>query len=274
MARRSPIASVPAPGDLRTGSNKHGPKKVPPGHVRLKSPRPALVVFRPLGPMKPRVISGYGGWNLTARPRDIALTDWIGREPLRVQFQIFFDAHFKNANFRTGVDKPFAKRLSVERDCRTLEKMAGVVPDSPEPPKLIMDGGKAIPHDHPQAPHVHWVIEVLDWDDEMEEKNDRGGRTRAVATVTMLQYVKDERIPRLTAAHRRKQIKNKKGKHTKGAFITSDVIISAREGDTLVKIATRELGNARLWHELAKLNKIRDGRKVIKKGKKIKIIDV
>lgn len=280
MARASvgPRASVPAPGDLRTGSNKHGPKKVPPGHVRLKSARPALVLYRPLGPMKPRPIAGYGGWTVTARPRDIALTDWTGREPLRVQFQIFFDAHFKNANFRSGVDIPFEKRLSVERDCRTLEKMAGVIPGSPEPPTLIVDGGRAIPHDYVHAPHVRWVIEILDWDEEMEEKNGKGERTRACANVTMMQHVKDEKIPRLTAAHRRKERKKKKKGPKKAGVMLGfggpDIIISAREGDTLIKIATRELGNWRLWTDLAKLNGIRDGRKVLKKGRKIKIINV
>ena len=79
---------------------------------------------------------------------------------------------------------------------------------------------------------------------------------------------------RLTAAHRRKQKKDKKGSGKKaGQFVTGDVIIRARQGDTLVKIAARELGNAKLWHKLAKLNGIRDGRKELKKGRKIKIID-
>lgn len=268
-AGTNPVASVPGPGDLQTGAGRHGPKKVPAGMVRLKAVgRPKLQIYRPLGPLKPKVLPPNTGWTLTQRPRDIALTDWTGREPQRITFQILIDSQMKDIMAgRPG--RPFEKRLSAEKDCRTLERMYGLVPNSPEPPKLIVDGGRGIPSDYVHAPHLKWVIETLDWEDDYDERNEKGQRTRAMATIVLMQWVKDERIPRLTAAHRRK----KKGDKDGGGPIElgGNPIIRARKGDTLVKIATRVLGNARLWHKLAKLNKIRDGRKVLKEGQKIKV---
>lgn len=272
-----PIASVPGPGDIESGTGRHGPMIVPPGMVRIKSVSGAVgkqQLYRPLGPMKPRVVSGYGGWQVTQRPRDIGLTDWIGREPMRVQFQVLIDSALRDiVAGRPG--RAFGDRLSCEKDCRTLEKMAGLTPGSPEPPKVIFDGGRGIPHDASHAKRNRWVIEVLEWDEEYDERNSDGERTRALATLTMMQYVKDERIPRLTAAHRRKQKKDKKkgGGERAAVFGDQEVIIRAREGDTLVKIAARHLGNAKLWTRLAKINGIRDGRRVLKKGRKIKLFN-
>lgn len=240
------------------------PDPVKPGSVRIHSDDPDLTVHELLGPKKPRVVSPYGGWQVTARPRRIGLTDWVGRDPLKVNFDIMIESRDRRREFseREGV--------RVEKACRALERMAGLDADDPEPPILKVDGGGAIPHDYHDASHVRWVIETLEWDEDAEERNDYGNRTRALANIVVMQYVEEERLSRLSAAHerrRRKKDRTKSKRSKKGAKKKEYVV---KSGDTLAEIAARELGNYRRWTEIAQKNGIRDPRS-LRVGQRLKL---
>lgn len=184
------------------------------------------------------------GWEEVGRPRDISLTEWSGRSPLRVAGPFMIDG--------------WQERRSVEADCRNLERMYGMMAGSPEPPLVLFDAGGSVPHDHTNSPFLEYVIENVEWGDYLGEV-DR--RLRQEGIITFLQYVEDERLAKQSAAqrNRRRNRKHKKGKGKKGA---RQKTYTVRAGDTLTSIAARQLGNANRWREIAKLNNIRDPRSI------------
>jgi hypothetical protein len=216
--------------------------------VLLESDEPKLRLFESLGFVKPRVVSNYGGYQVTPRQRELGLTDWIGRDPIKVHFDILFDE--------------FRAQRSVEGRCRTLERMAGMWLDDPEPPLLTVDAVGAIPHDNSIAPNRRWVVETLEWSDEFEERLDRGDRCRAVALVTLMQYVEDRRIKKLSAAHQRRK-KKKQKKRRSGRRGSGRRRATVRPSDTLMSIASEHLGDQTRWPEIAELNGLRDPRLLI-----------
>lgn len=237
--------------DKPASAPQYGNSEADIGMVRLISHDPPLEVYESLGPMKPRVVSAYGGWENTARRRDVALTDWAGRDPLKVTFQVFFQSEEQTRSWR------LREGLSVEKACRTLEKMGGLDRDDPEPPVLIVNGGGAIPHDYHEAPHVLWHIETLEWDEETEERNDYGNRTLALGTLVISQHVEEDVLASLSAANEVRK-KSKKGSSKKGKAGARKKSYTVKSGDTLASIAADKLGNYRRWPEIAKLNSIRD----------------
>lgn len=238
--------------------------EVTPGFVFMKAldpgeKRKSLRLTEELGPKKPQVVSAYGGWQVTQRPRKIGLTDWVGRDPLKVAFNIMFEGSGRLPGVQT------------ERRCRILEAMAGLDSDDPEPPLLIVDGGGGIPHDYTRASHVTWVIETLDWSEDEEIRNHAGNRTRALANVTIMQYSEEERLAGFSAAHDvRKKKRATRKKSTKSKRGSDDKSHTVKQGETLSTIAANRLGNYRRWKEIADLNNIRDPN-FIKVGQKLKL---
>ena len=64
---------------------------VPTQHVRVRSPEAGVSLDLLLGETPPHYTNGFGGWELVARPRDIAMTVWRGGEPLAVEFSVMLD---------------------------------------------------------------------------------------------------------------------------------------------------------------------------------------
>jgi hypothetical protein len=62
-----------------------------PGYVRLTCDDPALDVTVLLGPDPVHVTSGVGGWQVTARPRQVGMTTWAGVEPIQLSLSLMFD---------------------------------------------------------------------------------------------------------------------------------------------------------------------------------------
>lgn len=211
-------------------------------------------------PIRVALIKGDGawvptappGWQEVARPRDLALTEWDGRSPMRVSGPFLFDG--------------WSEGKSVEPDIRNLERMLGIAAGAPEPPVVLFDAEGSVPHDHTASPFLEWVIDDVEWGDALGESN---RRMRQEGTITFLQYVEDERLARQSHAqrHRKRHKKHRKGKGKKGAHAKTYTV---RPGDTLSSIAARLLGNANRWREIAKLNDIRDPRNV-KPGRKLKL---
>lgn len=194
--------------------------------------------------------SGYGGWTVTARPKRVSLTEWEGVEPLRVPVPILVDG------WSTG------NSSYVEQACRSLERMAGLDEPRGRPPFVHFNAQGAVAHDYATDRSRDWVIEDIEWGDEL--RGPKGKRLRALATVTFLEHIEDERLSKLTSASRRRasKKKNKRGAHSKKYTV--------KRGDSLSSIAARKLGKASRWKEIAKLNHIRDS-KGIKPGQVLKL---
>jgi nucleoid-associated protein YgaU len=201
-------------------------------------PDPALVVNALLDEETAEVTSGYGGWDLISRPRRTSLTQWTGAEPFRMTLPILLD------RFADGEG-------SVEAEIRNLELMASVPRGLQEPPRIFLAG--PVPHTD-----LTWVLEDLTWGATLV--NSAGDRTRQHVTLALLQYVKPDRITvKSSAVRKRERARGKPKPGNSPDRGSGDVLIyTCVTGDTLSKIAARELGSAGRWHEIAKLNGLRD----------------
>lgn len=206
----------------------------------------------------PIVVAGYGGWSRVARPRKIALTEWVGRDAMSIEIEFLIDAF---AMFDVRFPGVF-----VEGHIRAMERMAGVDDDDPEPPLLEVTSvpEKLIPHNERRASHVKWFLDQLTWDRATIITLDNGNRVRAGGTVTITQFVEDERLATKSAIQKRNA-----GKSTRGAKRKTYTV---KRGDSLSKIAARKdvYGDASKWKRIATANHIRDPKRLTV-GKELKI---
>lgn len=193
-----------------------------------------VVVYR--GDTAPQMVGGYGGWEVVGRPKRTGLTQWIGKDPLRMKLPIIFD----------GSDQ----QISQESKITLLSRMA--LPTGPrgEPPRVSVLG--AIPRKD-----LRWVIESLEWGDNViwvTTSDTIGFRTRQDATLTLLEYVAEDRV----GANRSTQNTRSPAAHT------------AVPDDTLRGIAARVYGDQARWADIASLNEIRDP-KTIEAGQVLRL---
>lgn len=200
----------------------------------------------------PVVVAGYGGWSRVARPRRMALTEWVGRDALSVSFDFILD------DFAEG------KGIYVESQCQILDELCGVEEGDPEPPLLTLESNPAalMPHGAHRASDNKWFIETLVWDQESIRYNSSGNRTRAKATIQLTVHVEDERLSAAAATRA-------KAKTTTGSKLKTYTV---RKGDNLQKIAARKdvYNDSTQWKKIATANKIRDPKK-LKTGRVLKI---
>src|SRR5690606_10220798 len=83
---------------------------------------------------------------------------------------------------------------SVEDECRTLEKMAGLDRGDPEPPLLIVEG--ILPHDYSRASGNRWVIETIEWGDAIRRMSN-GQRVRQELVLTLMEHTGDDVLARI-----------------------------------------------------------------------------
>lgn len=241
------------------------PSPPPVGFVAIVCDDPPRTVVARLGPERPDVSSGYGGWEEVARPRRSTVTSWTGQPARRMALSVVIDNHYAGT--------------SIEDQIRDLERMALPRAGGQPPTVTLLARGGHIPYRN-----LTWVIDTLEWGDAI--MNAHGNRTRQAATVTLLQYVADDLIDarsRKSSAQRRREKKARlSGKNSKknarakrkpaarnrrsarggGHHRSADAGAVAFDGDDLMSVAARELGDARRWREIADLNGIRDPRAV------------
>lgn len=225
--------------------------------VRFQCDDPPTDLSVLLGADRPDVSSGYGGWEEVTRPKRSTVTTWAGQPARRLALSVLFD------NFVDG--------RSIEADLRVLERMALPRPGGQPPAVKVSAPGGVIP---PFYEGMTWVVDAISWGDAL--MNTAGNRVRQAAVVTLLQYITDDLL-QISPAKKRRATKNRKtGKTTKkGAKSKRQASGASRkpkskgrsaavvfDGEDLLSVAARELGDANRWHEIAALNGIRDPRAI------------
>jgi hypothetical protein len=234
----------------------------PVGWVRVSSSDPPLNITARLSDSRPDVASGYGGWNEVTRPWRPPITTYQAPPALHLTLPILLDG--------------YAQGVSVERDIAQLQHMStATASDGATPRVRVYATGSAVPYSDRT-----WVVGDLTWGD--AEMDVRGNRTRQQVTLTLYEYVEDVYMTEKSAAQRRRSAKKvpktKSGasakritaKHAKRTTGAQTLAISASststaqpgQGEDLLSIAARELGDASRWVEIAQLNGLRDPRSI------------
>lgn len=165
------------------------------------------------------ITGGYGKWEEVAVPRDVPLTQWIGRTLWTMDLALVLDG--------------WHRKRSVEGEIASIEQMALRAPGkgapllTPPPVRII----GAVPH-----PELTWVISGLDWGDCLRDTH-TGQRRRQAVTLHLMEYVEETKIGALTG--------------TKPAPRKHKVV----KGDNLKKLASKYLHKSSRWKDIAKLNK-------------------
>jgi hypothetical protein len=229
-------------------------RSIPLGWVEISSTDPPTRVLARLGSDRPDITSGFGGWNEVARPRRSTITSWVGTPPLKLTLPILLDA--------------WASQASIERHIAQLEHLGRPSSSDGDPPqiKLAASGG-AVPYQDRT-----WVIESMSFSDAL--MNTSGNRVRQAMTLALVEYVSDVYIsPVVRHRAKAKRAQNGKGAATKRIHVAAsrhktsahslglrDVSDGSGDGEDMLSIAARELGDANRWVEIAELNGIRDPR--------------
>lgn len=230
-------------------------------------------VFRAtFGDGAPLVVDGYGGWTVTNRPRDIGITEWIGRNPIALEIPFLIDKWMSNDEDRG---------LQVEQMAKRLERFCGLGSHD-HPPSVIIDGHGVIPHDNTNAPGAHrWVIENIEWDRTIELRSgNTQRRLRCGGTIAARQFVKSDPLKRVGRGGRG-GAKKKKGLIGKevgsseglagGIRSQAPFIYIVKKGETLVKISSKIYGTPKRWRRIGDANNIRDPNKKLKVGRHLRI---
>jgi LysM repeat protein len=209
--------------------------------LELKSEN-GLTVRGIRSPDPPQQQGGYGTWEVVARPKQIGLTRWAGREPLRMKLPLMFDG--------------WRERISIEQQITNLTKMA-LPAAGGEPPTLDVVGA------HPARHITKWVIESLDWGTNViwvMASNGSPVRVRQDVTVNLLQMVEEDRA----------FIQKKPTTGTGGRPRPKHAFHIVRRGETLSEISVQEYKKAKYWRDIAKANNIRDPKK-LKVGQRLRM---
>jgi hypothetical protein len=179
-----------------------------------------------------------GGWSEVPHPRGLTTVEWQGRPPRRAAFPLLLAARTRRALIDPGG--------SVERDVALLTSWGQPTGSLAEPPVLRLDFGPAetglyvlqalVPTVERRRPSdlarflVEFDVELVEWRE---------------ATI-LLTPAKQAAAARPAAAPAK----------------PSGRTYTVRRGDTLSAIAARLLGKASRWPEIAKLNGVRDPRRL------------
>lgn len=189
-----------------------------PGWVHLHCLNPALNLHARLGPDLPQVSGGYGGWEVTQRPRAVGMTVWNGVPPCELTLNIMIGGG-REIDEDRGVESKISRLTDVARG--TADATPGIV---------YIDGV-------PNLPAAKWVIQNIDWGDALRRRDDMH-RIRQLATITFLEYQAPEYETLRRGALGKARLKT--------------VVYTVKKGDTPAKIAKHRRGD---WKDIRDVNR-------------------
>jgi hypothetical protein len=241
----------------------------PVGFVRIWTKDPPLEFTARLSDERPNLDSGFGGWDVVERPRRKPLTSWKSAPAVQLTLPLLFDAWLLADQVDAG--------KQIETAIAVVQKMGRPVASDGEPPQVRLTvRGDAIPYNG-----LIYVVSAIEWGDAL--MNEAGDRVRQFFTLSLTEYVEDVYLTEKSAANRRRNLS--KSKKKKGGAKAKRVVAKrsskarkkttahvARlaaspaddfgQGEDLLTIAARELGDADRWTEIAELNGLRDPRAI------------
>lgn len=188
-----------------------------------------------LDPQSVTASAGVGGWEEVPHPYRPSTTRWTTLPLRQLEVALLLDG--------------WRQQASVEESCRILDAYARPQANTNTPPVLAFLWGSYAA--------FRWVIQDLSWGEELRDP--QGRRLRQQVTVSLLEYRDDE----VTVSDPRKRAAAPSPPKGTGRPSTAQPVPSGRtytvkQGDTLGRIASRELGRSSRWSEIAKLNNLRD----------------
>jgi hypothetical protein len=213
------------------------------------------VTFKPVdpagAPLTVALYDGYpqataqGGWSSVARSANVGVTEFQGYEPISIDIPVIFD----------GLDDEVSMEPYIMRLYGIMRNKVG---PRKEPAVVSISG--PVPWTN-----FRWVINNIQCQDEIRRQSD-GARIRGIYIVTIMEYVAGA----VVVQHKPSPAKKSKSKGKASGTLTTFRYYTVHKGDTLGSIAAKLLHSSSKWHDIAKLNGIRDPNGV-KVGRKLKI---
>lgn len=200
------------------------------------------ITFKALfGDGSPMITDGYGGWDVTQRPKEIGIVEWRGRNPMQIEIPFMIDHWMDDDDDDPGV--------KTEAMVKNLESLCGIGGHD-QPPVCKVDGSGVIPHDDDTAPGLHlWVVENVSWDRGQDFRSGTSGRrVRCGGTITIRQF--------LTATDILSKLGSKARARPTEIYVT-------KSGDTLAKVAQLKYHDSKKWKRIGDAHKppLRDANK-------------
>lgn len=224
------------PGDGKNRKKPHG------AHVRLLARHLNLKLKLGDGPAK--IADETSGWTTIDRPRDVAITDWVGAQPLKISIPIILDGYGRG----DGVGHKLSRLHKLVRD-----------KDGDQRPRTFVALGPI-----PFSGH-RFVMESIEYGDDVIRgaagTKEAGKLFRQDLTLHLMQFIPPDRIKF------KRRRKHRGGRH------------HSKEGDTALKIANDLYGDDEdpilAARQIAQLNGIRGIRTPIASGRILAVnIDV
>lgn len=206
------------------------------GYITQVSPKASTRVNFQYDPESCDPSGGVGGWTEVPRPLTVAGTEFTGTPLLKLTIVLMLDGYASGASIEPTIAQYYAW---------------GTAPTGRTPPVLQLHYGV--------YDRLRWVIQDVQVANALRGGPNSGSaqRTQAQVTLTLLEY-QGLTASRTAADSVRSQIIATNTATGNGAKNPAVATYTVHPGDTLQKIAARQLGNASRWGEIAKLNGIKD----------------
>jgi hypothetical protein len=199
--------------------------------------------------------SASGGWEVVQRPKRKGFINWAGKDPISMDLPIVLDG--------------FKDNKSVEHSIATFEHFLRDQVGVRDEPPVIQVTGMPIPHQGKL-----WVVNGLGFGTEEIRRRSDGHRVRCALTVSLLEHITPDLFGTKKSHAKQAQDRQKQNKTKSGGehwtTSSSGHTYVVKKGDTLRKIAKKELGDGDKWHIIKQLNNLRDP-DAIKVGQRLKM---